>query len=178
MSRFSIERGGNGPFNMKTLKKVGGLTAGLAVSTCVNSFLQKKSGVNGDETMLGLSGDTSGYVIPAAIAILGLLGSRYVNDDFAKNICYGAAAGGFAGIVNKVANKSIVALSGDDGKPLPGLGATETAYQQLPVYSGTPQEAYQTYDTIYETSNDSEAPATEEAGETMSGVDDSNFFIA
>lgn len=161
----------SGPATQKNLKQVAGVTIGLAVATIAQNWLSKRNS-NG-ETVMGLDGDTTSYVVPVAMGIAGLLGGQLIKNDFAKDICTGVAAAGAAGLVNKATNKAIVTLSGDE--MIPGLGDAETSYEQLPVYSGEPQEAYEVADATVE---DGDINATEQGAETVSGVDDGNFFIA
>ena len=161
----------------ESLKKMGAITLGLSVGTVLNTFLQKKSGLNG-ETILGLNGNgtTNKYLIPSAIAAIGVVASQLVKGDFAKDAAIGVAAAGAAGLVNKITEKAIVSLSGDD-EMIPGLGAADAIYEQLPTYGGQPQEAYETQPAEY-VQDDETATVVPENGETISGVDDDNFFIA
>lgn len=160
----------SGPATQKNLKQVAGVTLGLAVATLAQNWLNKRN-VNG-ETIMGLDGDTSGYVVPIAMGIAGVLGNQLIKNDFAKDICTGVAAAGAAGLVNKATNKTIVALSGDE--MIPGLGDANVTYEQLPVYSGEPQQAYE----VAEPAVEDGISTTDQGYETVSGVDDGNFFIA
>ncbi len=159
----------------KTLKKMGGVALGLAVATALNTFLQKKTNLNGD-TLVGLDGTTSKFVVPAGIGALGVIGSQLVKGEFAKDVAVGVAAAGAAGLVNKLTEKAIVSLSGDE--MIPGLGDATPQYEQLPTYTGQPQEGYMIADHAVENTEDIEPSLAPESGETINGVDDDNFFIA
>lgn len=160
----------------ESLKKMGAITLGLAVGTVLNTFLQKKAGLNG-ETILGLNGNgnVNKFLIPGAIGAIGVVASQLVKGSFAKDAAIGIAAAGASGLINRLTEKALVSLSGDD-EMIPGLGEADPLYEQLPTYGGQPQEYYETQPAEYV--QDDTATVAPESGETISGVDDDNFFIA
>lgn len=189
MSKSKTKRSGGFSFSQITgaktsesMKKMGGVAVGLAAATILNTFLQKKTNLSGGDTILGLDGTTGKYVLPTIIGAVGVIGHQLVKGDFAKDVAIGVAAAGAAGLINKLTEKAIVSLSGDE-EMIPGLGAADVTYEQLPVYGGEPQQQYETQPAEYVAENaseseDAEASVAPESGETISGVDDDNFFIA
>lgn len=163
----------------KLLEKIGATVLGLAAGTVINNFLSKKD-VNGSDIM-GLSGDTSGYIAPAIVAAAGVFGVSFAKrNDFIKQACIGLAAAGGASLVNKVTNRTIVSLSGDDTvAPIPGVGAIE--YQQLPEnnelmtsYNPNLQPIGDVDKQGYEVSDEVAVDAT--APESINGVEEANIM--
>lgn len=123
-------RGASKVGGRKLLEKIGATVLGMAAGTAISNFLQKKDASGAD--VMGLSGETSDYVAPAIIAAAGVVGTHLTkSNDFVRQACIGLAAAGGAGLVNRLTNKAIVALNGNDAPvSLPGFGSTE--YVQLP----------------------------------------------
>lgn len=162
----------SGPATTNSLKKVGSLAVGMAIGTLVNNYLNKMS--NNGETVTGLDGTTSRYLVPIVLGAAGVIGNQMIKNDFGKDICTGVAVSGAASLINKATNKTIIALAGDE--MIPGLGDADVTYQQLPVYSGVPQQAYEVAEPAVV--DDASVSTTDQGYETVSGVDDDNYFIA
>jgi hypothetical protein len=118
-----------------TFAKVGGVLLGCAVGTFVANTIGKKDAVSGVD-LLGLDGETSGYVTPFVTLAGGLAVSHLASSETLKNIGLGIMAVGGAKLVNNVAGKSLVSLSGTDEEKdvpvlLPGIGGV-SEYDQLP----------------------------------------------
>lgn len=116
-------------FGIKAL----GVVTGLAAATAANKYLNKTD-ING-QTVTGLSGETSGYVVPAVMAAAGAYGATsIVKSEFLRNACVGVAAAGGAAIANKITKRNLVSLNGDDEvyRPLPGIGYAPKTYTPLP----------------------------------------------
>lgn len=112
-----------------TAIKVASMCAGVAVGSFINKFFGEKS-----QKVAGLDGDTADYVAPILTGAAGVLGMSMSKSQLLKDASLGITVAGGAAMINKIAGKTVVALSGaDDYKPLPGFaGDSYVALPQFP----------------------------------------------
>ena len=89
--------------------KAGLITAGLIAGTQLTKLIAKKDTASGND-LLGLSGNESAYTANGIVLAAGVAAALLVGNKYVKNASIGLAISGAAGIINKVAGKSIVAL--------------------------------------------------------------------
>ena len=89
--------------------KAGLVTAGLIAGTQLTKLIAKKDTVSGND-LLGLSGNESAYTANGIVLAAGVAAALLVDNKYVKDASIGLAISGAAGIINKVAGKSIVAL--------------------------------------------------------------------
>ena len=142
-------------------KDLGVRIAGTFVGIAAGSLA--KDAISSNSTVEGLAGEATGYLAPALVSLAGAVVSAAMDDKFMKSAGFGITASGAATIVNKIAGKSVVSLSGTGkvgkvgnvgkigatrmprrvparingvGSIMPGVGRTETIQSQLPGMAG------------------------------------------
>ena len=108
--------------------RTGEVLLGIAAGSVIAKTIGNRDNVSGVD-LLGLDGDTSGYVTPLITAAVGAAAIQFGKSDILRNIGMGCAIAGGVKLVNKVAGKSLISLNGtdDDEKVfLPGIGDAET----------------------------------------------------
>lgn len=193
MSRYRSRRGrlsGFGGFNslrdqnsrINTIKRISALTGGLAAATIIQKWFNKSDAYSG-ETVMGLDGNgaASKYLFPLGLGIAGFIGHELSDNRFIKDACLGVAAAAGAQMINKIADKTIVALSGSDedtsGQMIPGMGATDASYPQLPVDTAAAPPQYDVEPSYQQSVGEiATEPTSEEAtyeeGEAVQGFGD------
>ena len=125
--------------------KCGEYLAGIAVGSFIANKISSKDSVSGVD-LLGLDGDTSGYVSPVVVALAGAAAIQFGKDELIKNIGTGCLIAGGVKLVNKFAGKSVISLSGTDENEkvfLPGICDAEELSVDAPNYVPT-ENAWQT----------------------------------
>ena len=104
----------------------GEVLLGIAAGSAVAKAISQKDNVSGVD-LLGLDGDTSGYVSTILTAALGAACIQFGKSESLRNIGLGCMIAGSTKLVNKVAGKSLISLSGTDDEQvfLPGIGDAE-----------------------------------------------------
>jgi len=121
---------------MKATNNIGkpiAAVAGFAVGKYALKKLQKS------ETVSGLLGsEMSGYLVPAAVTMGGLVGTQFTQNEYIKMGLYGAAGAGVEAMVKKATGKTILqgleGIMGDeDYDEMDGLRALNPVTQALPA---------------------------------------------
>ncbi|HPW66084.1 MAG TPA: hypothetical protein PLS84_03265 [Salinivirgaceae bacterium] len=125
----------------RPLAIIGGMFLGSQLSRILNRNVSPT--VSG---IFGLDGnETKKIVTPVLLAASGIVAQQFVKQEIAKDICIGVAISGGAILVNELARKPVISLSGDeeteqvilpgigntDLVPLPGMGASEVELPNL-----------------------------------------------
>lgn len=111
----------------QTALLTGEVLVGIAAGSAIANAISKKDAVSGVD-LLGLDGDTSGFVSPVLTAAIGAAAIQFGKSDTLRNIGMGCMIAGSTKLVNKIAGKSLISLNGtdDDEKVfLPGIGDAE-----------------------------------------------------
>lgn len=117
-----------------------GIAAGSAIANTVGS-----KGADGVD-LLGLSGDTSGYVSPLVTAAAGAAAIVFGKNDLIRNVGMGCVIAGGVKMLNKFMGKSVISLSGTDENEkviLPGIGDVDSLSVEAPNFVPT-ENAWQT----------------------------------
>ena len=86
---------------MSALAVIGGVMVGTAL---------KKALAKTTESVEGLAGQVSNYVVPAILTVGGVAANGMTKNPILKNVALGVTAVGGAGVINEAMGRSVVAL--------------------------------------------------------------------
>lgn len=89
-------------------KKTALNVAGVITGVVGGSIL--KNALNGNQTIQGVAGNASGFLIPAVVSVAGAVLSGMTDDNFLKNASLGVTAVGGAGFINELCGRNVVTL--------------------------------------------------------------------
>ena len=109
----------------KTALNVAGVITGV-----VGGSILKKA-LNGNQTIQGVAGNASGFMIPAVVSVAGAVLSGMTDDNFLKNASLGVTAVGGAGFINELCGRDVVTL-GATGNVKPVRSSSIVMPRRLP----------------------------------------------
>lgn len=86
--------------------------AGVITGVVGGSVLKKA--LKGSQTVQGVAGNASGFLIPTVVSVAGAVLSGMTNDNFLKNASLGVTAVGGAGLINELCGREVVTLGATD----------------------------------------------------------------
>lgn len=103
--------------------------AGVITGVVGGSVLKKA--LKGSQTVQGVAGSASGFLIPTVVSVAGAVLSGMTNDNFLKNASLGVTAVGGAGLINELCGREVVTL-GATGATKPVRSSSVVMPRRIP----------------------------------------------